>query len=79
MATDFLGLQMVITLRDPSERLCGSVCGVVAGQSLTLRNGEHGYLVSRSLSRSVFTGLTRHLHGRSVVSRHQTMARTSRP
>ena len=49
MATDFLGLQMVITLRSPGERLCGSVSGVEAGQSLTLRDGEHDHSPRRNV------------------------------
>ncbi|TPX09476.1 uncharacterized protein E0L32_009364 [Thyridium curvatum] len=38
MANEFIGLQMVVNLRHPPERLCGTISGVEAGQSLTLTN-----------------------------------------
>lgn len=38
MASEFLGLRMVVTVRN-GERLCGSISGVAAGQSLTLSDG----------------------------------------
>ncbi|KAK0711341.1 YjeF-related protein N-terminus-domain-containing protein [Lasiosphaeris hirsuta] len=38
MATDFIGVQMLVTLRDPPVRLKGTVSQVEAGSGLTLRN-----------------------------------------
>ncbi|KAK3357276.1 YjeF-related protein N-terminus-domain-containing protein [Lasiosphaeria hispida] len=38
MATDFIGVQMLVTLRDPPVRLKGTVSAVEAGSGLTLSN-----------------------------------------
>lgn len=39
MATEFIGLQMLVTLRDPPMKLKGTVSAVEAGTGLTLSNG----------------------------------------
>jgi hypothetical protein len=39
MANQFIGLQMLVTLREPPTRLKGIVTGIEAGVSLTLSNG----------------------------------------
>jgi hypothetical protein len=39
MASDFIGVQMLVTLRDPPTRLKGTVSEVEAGTGLTLTNG----------------------------------------
>ncbi len=41
MASEFIGLQMLVTVRgDPPRRLKGTVSAVEAGAGLTLSNGE---------------------------------------
>ena len=39
MADQFIGLQMLVTVRDPPARLKGTVSSVEAGAGLTLSNG----------------------------------------
>jgi enhancer of mRNA-decapping protein 3 len=40
MATEFIGVQMLVTLHgDPPARLKGTISAVEAGASLTLSNG----------------------------------------
>jgi hypothetical protein len=39
MAEQFIGLQMLVTLRDPPRTLKGTVSAVEAGAGLTLING----------------------------------------
>lgn len=41
MASEFIGLQMLVTLRDPPARLKGTVSAVEAGAGLTLSNGTY--------------------------------------
>jgi enhancer of mRNA-decapping protein 3 len=39
MANQFIGLQMLVTIKDPPQKLKGIVSDVEAGLSLTLNNG----------------------------------------
>lgn len=40
MTTDFIGLQVVVTVRDPPFRVKGTVSDISAGEGLTLSNGQ---------------------------------------
>jgi hypothetical protein len=39
MASDFIGLQMIVSLRSPPSQVMGTVADVQAGSGLTLANG----------------------------------------
>ncbi len=51
-SNEFIGLQMIVTLRSPAERLRGSISGVEAGKSLTLSNGLSLFFCSWFLCRT---------------------------
>lgn len=40
MTSDFIGLQVVVTVRDPPSRVKGTVSEISAGAGLTLSNGQ---------------------------------------
>ena len=40
MATDFIGLQVVVVVRDPPSKFKGTVSDISAGAGLTLSNGQ---------------------------------------
>ena len=40
MTSTFIGLQVVVTLRNPPTRVRGTVSGITAGSGLTLSNGQ---------------------------------------
>ena len=46
MADQFIGLQMLVTVRNPPARLKGTVSSVEAGAGLTLSNGMLFFLLS---------------------------------
>lgn len=47
MADQFIGLQMLVTVRDPPARLKGTVSSVEAGAGLTLSNGMSVFFQNR--------------------------------
>ncbi len=66
MADQFIGLQMLVTLRDPPARLKGTVSAVEAGSTLTLSNGTKiDYTPRRG---SLFCGHTWFCSGCSITT-----------
>jgi hypothetical protein len=73
MAHQFIGLHMLVILREPPARLKGTVSDIEAGISLTLSNGPYR-AISPKIRATRPSSTWTDLYSASLAPRHRRMA-----